>query len=42
MTKRLTDLCARTPDSDRLLESLGWIGAAIDEVMEERTSRGGE
>jgi DNA-binding MarR family transcriptional regulator len=41
MTKRLTDLCARTPDSDRLLESLVWIGAAIDEVMEERTSRSG-
>lgn len=30
MTRRLGDLLARTPDSDQVVESLVWLGAAIE------------
>ena len=30
MRKRIRDLSQRTPDGDRLLESLAWLGQAID------------
>jgi DNA-binding MarR family transcriptional regulator len=36
MAARITDLSQRTPDAARLLESLSWLGAAIDEVVAER------
>jgi DNA-binding MarR family transcriptional regulator len=36
MVRRIEDLAARTPDSDRLLESLAWLGPAIDQVHDER------
>jgi DNA-binding MarR family transcriptional regulator len=36
MTARLDELCARTPDGGRLLESLGWLGAAIDAAAADR------
>ena len=35
MTARLDDLCGRAPDSERLLESLVWLGDAIDARMAE-------
>lgn len=43
MLRRLADLAARTPDGDRLIESLVWLGDAIDEAAAERdaTRRGG-
>jgi DNA-binding MarR family transcriptional regulator len=36
MTARLDDLCGRVPDRGRLLESLVWLGDAIDARMTER------
>jgi DNA-binding MarR family transcriptional regulator len=36
MIARLEDLCARSPDGDRLLQSLTWLGEAIDARMSER------
>jgi len=36
MIGRIEDLCARTPDGQQLMESLVWLGAAIDEMQEER------
>jgi DNA-binding MarR family transcriptional regulator len=36
MIGRIEDLCARTPDGRQLLQSLVWLGAAIDEMQEER------
>jgi DNA-binding MarR family transcriptional regulator len=36
MTARLDDLCGRVPDRGRLLESLVWLGDAIDARMAER------
>lgn len=36
MTARLEDLCGRVPDRARLLESLVWLGDAIDARMAER------
>jgi DNA-binding MarR family transcriptional regulator len=36
MISRIEDLCARTPDGAQLLESLVWLGAAIDETQAER------
>jgi DNA-binding MarR family transcriptional regulator len=38
MIQRIEDLCARTPDGPRLMESLIWLGAAIDAVQAERAS----
>jgi DNA-binding MarR family transcriptional regulator len=36
MLERLDDLCARTPDAAQVLESLGHLGEALDEVAAER------
>jgi len=36
MTARIADLAARTPDAARLLEALGWLNDAVDEVYAER------
>ncbi|NMH97855.1 winged helix-turn-helix transcriptional regulator [Pseudonocardia sp. K10HN5] len=36
MVARIEDLCTRTPDGARVLESLRWLGAAIDEKHAER------
>jgi DNA-binding MarR family transcriptional regulator len=36
MIHRFDDLCARTPDGAQLMQSLIWLGAAIDEVVAER------
>lgn len=42
MVRRVQDLCARTPDAAQVLESLGWLGAAIDEAVAERHAAGVE
>jgi DNA-binding MarR family transcriptional regulator len=39
MLARLEDLVDRTPDGTRVLESLGRLGAALDEVAAERAAR---
>lgn len=39
MLGRLDDLCARTPDGAAVIESLSTLGAALDEVAEERLER---
>jgi DNA-binding MarR family transcriptional regulator len=39
MRGRLRDLAGRTPDGDRLLESLVWLGQAIDEWRSERRAQ---
>jgi DNA-binding MarR family transcriptional regulator len=39
MRARLRDLAGRTPDGDRMLESLAWLGQAIDEWRSERWAR---
>lgn len=36
MISRLSDLCDRTPDGERLLESLGWLGSAMDSRLADR------
>ncbi|HEY4277139.1 MAG TPA: MarR family winged helix-turn-helix transcriptional regulator [Conexibacter sp.] len=36
MLARITPLAARTPDADRALESLAWLGEAIDAAVSER------
>jgi DNA-binding MarR family transcriptional regulator len=36
MVERVNALCARTPDRDRVLESLSWLAAAMDEARGER------
>ncbi len=41
MIRRLGDVCDRTPDREQLLESLVWMGAAIDELAAERHAQGG-
>lgn len=44
MLERFTELRNRTPDGAQLVESLVWLGAAIEEVAEERMAarrRGG-
>jgi DNA-binding MarR family transcriptional regulator len=38
MILRIEDLCARTPDATRLLESLVWLGAAIDDLQAQRAA----
>jgi DNA-binding MarR family transcriptional regulator len=37
MIRRIEDLCGRTPDGGQLIESLVWLGAAIDESQAERS-----
>lgn len=44
MIERLTELQRHTPDGEQLVESLVWLGAAIEEIAEERMTarrRGG-
>ncbi|HEX4218378.1 MAG TPA: MarR family winged helix-turn-helix transcriptional regulator [Acidimicrobiales bacterium] len=36
MVERITDLGRRTPQGEQLLQSLVWMGAAIDEVVAQR------
>jgi DNA-binding MarR family transcriptional regulator len=36
MRERIRDLCRRTPDAERMLESLVWLGRAVDERRAER------
>jgi DNA-binding MarR family transcriptional regulator len=38
MVHRIEDLCARTPDGNQLMESLVWLGAAIDQVQAQRAA----
>ena len=38
MTRRIDDLCGRTPDPGRLMESLVWLGAAIDDWQAQRAA----
>jgi DNA-binding MarR family transcriptional regulator len=38
MIRRIQDLSARTPDGDQLLESLVWLGSAIDEMHVQRAA----
>jgi DNA-binding MarR family transcriptional regulator len=38
MISRFDDLCARTPDSAQLRQSLVWLGAAIDEQQAQRAA----
>jgi DNA-binding MarR family transcriptional regulator len=38
MIRRIDDLCARTPDGRQLMESLAWLGAAIDDVHAQRAA----
>jgi DNA-binding MarR family transcriptional regulator len=38
MIRRIDELCARTPDPDRLMESLVWLGAAIDDWQAQRAA----
>lgn len=38
MVRRIEDLCARTPDGDQLMESLVWLGAAIDQAQAQRAA----
>jgi DNA-binding MarR family transcriptional regulator len=40
MVARIRSLSARTPDPEQLIESLGWIGGAIDEAHAERIVAG--
>jgi len=39
MRERLRDLCRRTPDGEQLLQSLVWLGRAVDERRAERRAR---
>lgn len=39
MRERIRDLCRRTPDVQRMLESLIWLGAAVDERRAEKRAR---
>jgi DNA-binding MarR family transcriptional regulator len=39
MLARLEDLTARTPDTAFVLETLGWLGEALDEKADERLAR---
>jgi DNA-binding MarR family transcriptional regulator len=38
MIRRIDELCARTPDPARLMESLVWLGAAIDDWQAQRAA----
>jgi DNA-binding MarR family transcriptional regulator len=39
MVALVDDLCARTPDAQQLLQSLIWMGTALDQMTAERHSR---
>jgi hypothetical protein len=36
MISRINDLCDRTPDGEQLIESLVWLGAAMDSRVADR------
>jgi DNA-binding MarR family transcriptional regulator len=36
MINRICDLCDRTPDGEQLIESLVWLGAAMDSRLADR------
>lgn len=38
MIRRIDELCARTPDPGRLMDSLVWLGAAIDDWQAQRAA----
>ncbi len=38
MVRRIDDLCDRTPDGAQLMESLVWLGAAIDQIQAQRAA----
>jgi DNA-binding MarR family transcriptional regulator len=38
MIRRIEDLSARTPDGAQLMESLAWLGAAIDDMHAQRAA----
>ena len=38
MISRINDLCDRTPDGEQLIESLVWLGAAMDSRLADRLS----
>ncbi len=38
MIRRIEDLSARTPDGNQLMESLVWLGVAIDDVHAQRVA----
>lgn len=38
MVRRLDLLCARTPNGAQVMQSLAWLGPAIDEAVAERAS----
>ena len=38
MIRRIDDLCARTPDGAQLMQSLVWLGAAIDDWQAQRAA----
>ena len=42
MIRRIEDLSGRTPDGNQLMESLVWLGAAMDDMHAQREAeRGG-
>ncbi len=41
MSAQVRDLCERSPDAERLMQSLVWMGAAIDQVVSERKAGAG-
>jgi DNA-binding MarR family transcriptional regulator len=38
MIRRFDDLCGRTPDAEQLVQSLIWLGAAIDDAQAQRAA----
>ncbi len=38
MIRRIEDLSARTPDGNQLMESLVWLGTAIDDMHTQRAA----
>jgi len=38
MIRRMEDLSARTPDGSQLMESLVWLGAAIDDMQAQQAA----
>jgi DNA-binding MarR family transcriptional regulator len=39
MVERVSRLCGRTPDAARVLTSLAWLGAALDDAAADRLTR---
>ena len=42
LVDQLQALCDRTQDADRVIESLAWLGTAIESIINERTDAPGE